>query len=379
MPDQVRTKPLKAAKLVWREDKNTLKEYVVYEGFTTLIGREKSNHIVLMNPIVSKRHAQIHWQDNAFMITDLDSSNGTFVDGAPIYMPTQLADDCRINIGEYVLSFHELDEPIFALPESPPKGETRTLFIEDESGDEDTLQDIPWSMEMLAEDRPPPETFIEASNRFTDSREPPWMPSDQKTEPRSVEAPSRITDIPRQAPIPEQGSYFEFQQAEIPPTEATPEIIEAVGERPAPTQQAPSRPRLSQDRPAPTAPQEYQMEAEIPASSQAAYAELLRSIQTAHSMGQSLRDRWLAVLNSIQTSIAQIGAISQEMEALKRQVSEAKLDELFNKLSSNPNNVRVLVELADYSALMEEILTDYLSQANKIEEVKDDLESILKN
>ena len=42
----INTRPLKAAKLVWKEDGITLKEYVVYEGVTTLIGRGASNQIV---------------------------------------------------------------------------------------------------------------------------------------------------------------------------------------------------------------------------------------------------------------------------------------------------------------------------------------------
>jgi pSer/pThr/pTyr-binding forkhead associated (FHA) protein len=324
------------------------------------------------------------------MITDLDSSNGTFVDGTPIYSPTKLVDKCRINIGEYVMSFQELDDPVFEPPETLFQTTTRTLFIEDEDGGS-TSQDVPWSMESLAEDAPPPETIIEDTLRVTDTREPSWMPDDLKTEPPPATTPVEEVETPIQEPSleqelqeeppeePEEEPEEEPQQVEAQQAETAPEIVETIEEMPAPAQEPPTNYWQSQAPPIPTAPQEAKTIAESAISSQEAYTELLRSIQTAHLMGQSLRDRWLTVLDSIEASITQFQTIYQEMAALESQAGEAKLDELFSKLSNNPNDVKVLVELADLSNLIEKIVSDYLTQADKIGKVKDDLESILKN
>jgi len=47
----------------------------------TTIGRDPANDIVLEDTTVSRRHAQIERQDGDVVLTDLGSSNGTFVNG----------------------------------------------------------------------------------------------------------------------------------------------------------------------------------------------------------------------------------------------------------------------------------------------------------
>jgi len=46
---------------------------------TITIGRAQENDIVLDDMSVSKKHAQIQERKKGFIISDLDSSNGTFV------------------------------------------------------------------------------------------------------------------------------------------------------------------------------------------------------------------------------------------------------------------------------------------------------------
>ena len=45
------------------------------------IGRTENNAIVVADAGVSSRHAQLHWTNGALQITDLGSTNGTFVNG----------------------------------------------------------------------------------------------------------------------------------------------------------------------------------------------------------------------------------------------------------------------------------------------------------
>ena len=57
------------------------------------IGRDHGCDVILEGSSVSKRHAQVSKRDESFWITDLGSSNGTFLDGAelPSNRPTKIA------------------------------------------------------------------------------------------------------------------------------------------------------------------------------------------------------------------------------------------------------------------------------------------------
>jgi hypothetical protein len=48
------------------------------------IGRSEENDIVIQDPNVSRRHARLLRSENGFVVEDLDSTNGTLLDGAPI-------------------------------------------------------------------------------------------------------------------------------------------------------------------------------------------------------------------------------------------------------------------------------------------------------
>ncbi len=76
-------------------------------GNVTTIGRAPSNHIVIDNPAVSAQHAIIGRSADSYRLKDLDSTNGTQVNGVFITdvelkdgdMPNKIAlDICRIKI-----------------------------------------------------------------------------------------------------------------------------------------------------------------------------------------------------------------------------------------------------------------------------------------
>jgi len=49
-----------------------------------IIGRHPSSNIVIPDPFISRRHAKIYHRDGEWVIEDLGSTNGTFVDGEDI-------------------------------------------------------------------------------------------------------------------------------------------------------------------------------------------------------------------------------------------------------------------------------------------------------
>ncbi|MBW1988206.1 MAG: FHA domain-containing protein [Deltaproteobacteria bacterium] len=58
---------------------NVISEYPVKKGETITIGRLSDNHVVIENLAVSGHHAKVDSVGNGFLLTDLQSKNGTFV------------------------------------------------------------------------------------------------------------------------------------------------------------------------------------------------------------------------------------------------------------------------------------------------------------
>lgn len=70
----------------------------------TTIGRLPECEVVLSDPAVSRRHARIVRRDDAFVLTDLGSTNGTLVNGERV-TERELRDGDRITVGATVLEF----------------------------------------------------------------------------------------------------------------------------------------------------------------------------------------------------------------------------------------------------------------------------------
>jgi adenylate cyclase len=104
-----------AAKLVIME--HQAKREVVLSGFNT-IGRDSSNSIQIRDRLVSKEHCRIRLNlDQGFMIKDLGSSNGTFVNQVQLQGEWVLNDGDAINIGATLLTFvaEDLDAQRFSM------------------------------------------------------------------------------------------------------------------------------------------------------------------------------------------------------------------------------------------------------------------------
>jgi signal transduction histidine kinase len=74
------------------------------QGPSISLGRDTSNAIQLHDTEVSRQHADIRVQDNVFSLTDLNSSNGTFVNGKRVQRST-LASGDQVQIGGTLMLF----------------------------------------------------------------------------------------------------------------------------------------------------------------------------------------------------------------------------------------------------------------------------------
>lgn len=68
---------------------------------SVFVGRASTNDLVIQHDSVSRKHCRIEYQKNIFYITDLNSSNGTFVDGQRLtpQVRTAFISSSQITIG----------------------------------------------------------------------------------------------------------------------------------------------------------------------------------------------------------------------------------------------------------------------------------------
>ena len=89
-------------------------KYTITEQVIT-IGRSKDNHIVLFDHTASRRHAKVRKTPDGYLLMDLDSHNGTLVNGSRVTSRILRHNDL-VEIGTSVLSFqYEIgddDEPL---------------------------------------------------------------------------------------------------------------------------------------------------------------------------------------------------------------------------------------------------------------------------
>lgn len=72
------------------------------------IGRSTDCALVVASDAVSRRHSEVVWSGDSFVIRDLGSTNGTFVNGRPAADGQSLATGDRIEIGSSLITYCEV-------------------------------------------------------------------------------------------------------------------------------------------------------------------------------------------------------------------------------------------------------------------------------
>jgi serine phosphatase RsbU (regulator of sigma subunit) len=70
------------------------------------VGRTAPAEVLLEGSSVSRRHCRLERQDDSVVLTDLGSTNGTFVNGERVSDAVVLEDGARITVGAHALSYH---------------------------------------------------------------------------------------------------------------------------------------------------------------------------------------------------------------------------------------------------------------------------------
>ena len=96
-----------AYQLVMRQGPNPGKVFEL-TGTEAVIGRDISNQITVNDAEVSRRHTRLEYQGGGFIVEDLGSTNGTFVNGRRLTGPHSLRPGETIRLGETVSFTYEL-------------------------------------------------------------------------------------------------------------------------------------------------------------------------------------------------------------------------------------------------------------------------------
>ena len=103
------------------QEKGGEQRRMVFNKPEVTIGRVQGNDIVLPKGNVSKRHARIVLKDGKFIIVDLKSTNGTYVNGRKITSPLVVKDSDKIYIGDFIVGVDESSGANQDMGEAPPQ------------------------------------------------------------------------------------------------------------------------------------------------------------------------------------------------------------------------------------------------------------------
>lgn len=93
-------------------DENSEEQRLLIEGEKCVIGRHSQNDISIRDSRLSRRHLKIERFADVFVVTDLDSSNGTRLNGRPLEEPATLSDGDTLDLGGVELTVEfEGDKP----------------------------------------------------------------------------------------------------------------------------------------------------------------------------------------------------------------------------------------------------------------------------
>jgi pSer/pThr/pTyr-binding forkhead associated (FHA) protein len=113
------------AKLILKFEQNILKEVSLAQG-TLTVGRLPDNVLQIDNLAVSGHHAKIYWEQDHYVVEDLGSLNGTYVNNQRVGKATLKSGD-QITIGKHLVQFKDEGQKVQAVTAEKPGPATPKL------------------------------------------------------------------------------------------------------------------------------------------------------------------------------------------------------------------------------------------------------------
>jgi pilus assembly protein CpaF len=186
------------------------------------IGRVQGNDIILPKGNVSKRHSRIVLKDGKFIIVDLKSTNGTYVNGRKITSPLVVKGSDKIYIGDFILSIEELAGAGVAADDSAAMGaRPRAATIPPPPpaprGRSSTVPGTEEESEPMA--APPMGAMTDEESGAGELPEPVSRPARPSQVPLGA-GPQSVTQPPTPAPLPPPAAPAARAPSQPPPTAA---------------------------------------------------------------------------------------------------------------------------------------------------------------
>ncbi|MBI3162709.1 MAG: FHA domain-containing protein [Chloroflexi bacterium] len=77
------------------------------EGDQLILGRDPSNHVAINDAEISRKHSRLSFQGGKYVLEDLGSTNGTFVNGQRLAGPVVLKPGDVISLGEQIVLMYD--------------------------------------------------------------------------------------------------------------------------------------------------------------------------------------------------------------------------------------------------------------------------------
>jgi pilus assembly protein CpaF len=210
------------------------------------IGRAQGNDIILPRNNISKRHTRIFRRQGKLVVRDLDSTNGTFLNGRRTHEDEVLHAGDRIFIADFVLIVEEDESAATPVPPELKQSAPPPLPADEaEEASPDDMEELDGRETIPAEDpseislspsdleTAPPDMVLadlaKAAARRTAAESSPPMP----VEPPQPVRPSRLATPAPVAPVPARRTA-EIPAAETPAAAPRPSRTAAPAERHAP-------------------------------------------------------------------------------------------------------------------------------------------------
>lgn len=195
-------------------------EYTLPLGQLCTIGRSDGNQVRVNDQRASKMHAEIRFENGAFVLHDLESANGTLLNGQYVIDPETLKHDDEVVIGRTMLLFTSPEVIVAPVPADAPDEEEDALA--------QTIVGGPTERPGPGEEDPAPIRVVKGTPAPAPTPAPtPAAASDLFAEPARNESAS---DLFSQPPANEGGGLF----GDEAPTQAKDDLFGEPEARPAP-------------------------------------------------------------------------------------------------------------------------------------------------
>lgn len=154
------------------------------------VGRVQGNDLMLPKGNVSKHHARLLFRDGRFIVTDLKSTNGTYVNGRKIAQATIVREGDKIYIGDFVLRLEANDAAAQAEEEPTGNGQEESIrTLAREQGNVPGRPPPAPAVTLKAPTHPPGAPLPRPQGQGASHAPPPPLPAPA--------APARATEAPQ--------------------------------------------------------------------------------------------------------------------------------------------------------------------------------------